>query len=650
MQLRVLFVLMIAGFSAAAQPDSGLRGRALFLELEGARRLPATEQASALVRIAREAAEPSSELLHLLQSAERTEPAAGRRALLQAATARVSALGHDRKTTMGATAQRALPALSTDTATQVRLLLADAADFAGNTRQSAALRLEAEAALGVSNNALDRVTNLDALSRIANGPEVSRGYNELLRATSLSERDRVHILSRLVINLCRLGAKDAAAGPARQLEAALRATPRGYDAAEAMLARALFAENRGRLIEAASWYYRVVAAPSSPSVTEALIACADFHSRGLRADSARYYFTRARQGAGWNDTPGIAYLWSEAHGAHERRYRAGPIPASFSSALQQRDSLYRAELQTSTRELALQYELLESSAKTEALRNQQQLEALRYKQQKQRTWIALLALGCISLLAIGIALLLNQRRRHAARLHTAELERRETEHRNRLMTELAQAQEAERGAIAGQLHDEIGTLLSVARMNLSAGNDPGHLETAGKLLGEVAQTVRSMSHQLMPVALQQYGFRAAVEQLVADINAAGKLPVELALVGFQSQRFNDLFYTTCYRMVQELLQNVIKHAQAEHALLQLVEHPDSVSLMVEDDGRGMPEGDRKEGSGLKLLASRVAFLQGSLHMESAGGAGTTVIIELPVQPAFLIQNEHATTRTDLHRG
>ncbi|GAB4093991.1 sensor histidine kinase [Flaviaesturariibacter terrae] len=649
MQLRLLFFCLLLTARAAAQWDSGLRGRALFLELEGIRRLPEGERAPALVRVATDAAEPARELLRLLATARRSETAPGRLALLEAAAARVGALGANRSSTEAdhVAADRALARLTPDTATQVRLLLADAAAFAGNSTRSAAYRLQAEAAFAGARSQ-QRLANLDALGRIASGPAVSHGYNELLRTASLSEGDRVHILSRLLINLCRLGAGLSAQEPARQLQAALRRPPAGYDAAEADLAGALYAEGRGRLLEASALYSRIAAAAPSPSATEGLIAAGDFHSRHLRADSARWYFARARSGAGFTDTPGLQFLWQQARAADAARFRQA-VPAAFRAALQRQDSLYRAELQTGTRELALQYELLESDAKARALRDRQQLEALRYQQQRQRTWIALLALGCLSLLGLGAALLLNQRRRHAARLHAAELERREIEHRTQLMTELAQAQEAERGAIAGQLHDEIGTMLSVARMNLSAGSDPEHLQTAGKLLGDVAQTVRVMSHQLMPVALQQYGFRQAVEQLVADINAAGKLPVELALVGFGGQRFTDLFYSSCYRMLQELLQNVLKHADARHALVQLVEHPDLVSLMVEDDGRGIRQGSTG-GAGLKLLASRVAFLQGSLHIESDGSAGTTVIIELPVLPAFLIQNEHAATRTDLHRG
>ncbi|WP_165917231.1 sensor histidine kinase [Flaviaesturariibacter aridisoli] len=652
MKLRLLLLLFSATMlSASAQTDSGLRGRTLFLEIERAKRLPPGDQPAALVRIARAAAESSQELTRLLQAAGSRESAPGSVALLKAAEARVSSLGADRNATDALTvADRALARLPADTATQVRLLLADAAAFAGQPGRSAAYRLQAEATLRGSDNPLDRLANLDALTRISNGPAVSSGYRDLLRTPSLGENDRVHILSRLLINLCRLGGGVAATGPAQELQGALARPPRGFDAAEADLARALFAESRSRSLEASLLYHRISTYPASPSATEGLIAAGDFYSRALRPDSARYYFALARQGAGWNEVPGLAYLWRRAQAAHAARIRQAPLPAAFRTALLQQDSMYRAELQASSRELALQYEVLESSAKTRALRDQQQLEGLRYKQQRQRTWIALLALGCFSLLALGAALLLNQRRRHAARLHAAELERRDVEHRARMMTELAQAQEAERGAIAGQLHDEIGTMLSVARMNLSAGTDPEHLQTAGKLLGDVAQTVRVMSHQLMPVALQQYGFRQAVEQLVADINAAGKLPVELALVGFESPRFTDLFYSTCYRMVQELLQNVLKHAGAGHALLQLVEHPELVSLMVEDDGCGLgPEGHR-DGRGLRLLASRVAFLQGSLHIESSPGAGTTVIVELPVQPAFLIPNEHATTRTDLHRG
>lgn len=649
MPLRFLFVLFLFSFSAAAQSDSGLRGRALFLELESARRLPPAQRSFALANLALRAAEPSRALQDALAEEAAADEAPGSGALLRAAQARVAALaGTGTAANFIREAERGLSQLHGDTATQALQLIADAAGLAGLSGKSAAYRELLDESLRAQPDA--RLRNLDALSRISNEPGVAKSYGELLRTPSLSESDRVHILSRLLINLCRLGDAGAATGIAQQLNAALRNPPIGYDAAETALARALWAELRGRAIEAASWFTRISTDRPSPSVTEGLIALADFHSRGLRPDSALRYLALARQGPGFRETPGLAYLWQQAQRAHEARYRSAPLPAAYRARIQRQDSLYRSELQSNTRELGLQYELLESAAKTRALRDQQQLEALRYQQQRQRTWIALLLLGCLSLLALGATLLLAQRRRHAARLHAAELERRDADYRNRLMTELAQAQEAERGAIAGQLHDEIGTLLSVARMNLSAGGAPEQLQTAGKLLGEVAQTVRAMSHQLMPVALQQYGFRQAVEQLVADINAADRLPVELVLVGFDTRRFNDLFYSTCYRMVQELLQNVLKHSGAAHALLQLVEHPDSVSLLVEDDGRGLPPETEREGQGLRLLSSRVAVLQGSLHLESSPGGGTTVLIDLPVQPVFLIPNEHATTRTDLYRG
>ncbi|RYY65619.1 MAG: hypothetical protein EOO12_06535, partial [Chitinophagaceae bacterium] len=203
MKLRLLLLLFSATtLAASAQTDSGLRGRTLFLEIERAKRLPPGEQPAALVRIARTAAESSQELTHLLRAAGSRESATGMGALLEAAEARVSSLGADRNSTGPLTAaDRALARLPADTATQVRLLLADAAAFAGQADRSAAYRLQAEAALRGSDNPLDRMANLDALTRISNGPAVSSGYRELLRAPSLGELDRVHILSRLLINL-----------------------------------------------------------------------------------------------------------------------------------------------------------------------------------------------------------------------------------------------------------------------------------------------------------------------------------------------------------------------------------------------------------------------------------------------------------------
>ncbi|RYD92398.1 MAG: hypothetical protein EOP50_12780, partial [Sphingobacteriales bacterium] len=203
MQLRILFFFVFLWqLSAHAQSDSGLRGRALFLEIESAKQLPPSEQPAAFVRIARAATESSQELFSKLLIQGREQPSHGLQALLNAAAARVSALGGRYSVNdLMRSAERNLPGLGPDTTILVRLMLADAAGFSGQTDRSARYRLEAETRMNENGRVLDRINNLDAMTRISNGPLVTNGYTELLRIPALNEEDRVHILSRLLINL-----------------------------------------------------------------------------------------------------------------------------------------------------------------------------------------------------------------------------------------------------------------------------------------------------------------------------------------------------------------------------------------------------------------------------------------------------------------
>ena len=155
-----------------------------------------------------------------------------------------------------------------------------------------------------------------------------------------------------------------------------------------------------------------------------------------------------------------------------------------------------------------------------------------------------------------------------------------------------------RGKVADQLHDEVGGLLSLATLNLSSALENGlgdektgsKLEKTQEVLQTVGVTVRELSHRLTPLVIEKYGFGKAVEDMVASINLSGKLHVGLVIVGFdRAGRYSEGLLHDLYRMLQELLQNIVKHAQAGNALVQLVEHADGLSVMVEDDGVGIGE-------------------------------------------------------------
>lgn len=210
-----------------------------------------------------------------------------------------------------------------------------------------------------------------------------------------------------------------------------------------------------------------------------------------------------------------------------------------------------------------------------------------------------------------------------------------SEEQKRLTDTIVSVQENERKAVADQLHDEVGSLLSLASLNLDAAREKqgwesmAKMEQAGEVLQMVSHSIRSISHQLSPLAIEQYGFRRAVENLVGMANQSGKIQVELVLIGFeQNSNISVNFRNTLYRLVQELLQNILKHAKAVHVLVQLIEHEDSIGIMVEDDGAGMKP-DSNGTFFLRSVQSKVDYLEGQMVIESAEGRGTMVNIEIP---------------------
>jgi signal transduction histidine kinase len=260
---------------------------------------------------------------------------------------------------------------------------------------------------------------------------------------------------------------------------------------------------------------------------------------------------------------------------------------------------------------------------------------------RQRAWLIIAALFLVAMVALAGAYIFYNRKKQASLLYKKELETIRQRHRTEVILSLSKAQESERGRIADQLHDEIGSMLSVARLNLSTlkkahevSNDQSaeKLETADKILGDVAQTVREMSHQLMPIALKKYGFKKAVEQLVEDIAVSGKMSVEQVIVGLDDwSKYPEDFQVGLYRIIQELLQNIIKHSGADKAFLQLIEHEDILSLLIEDNGQGMHFRKENHGKGLQLVSSRLDYLDGKLTVEKGSEGGTLLVIEIPVR-------------------
>lgn len=242
-------------------------------------------------------------------------------------------------------------------------------------------------------------------------------------------------------------------------------------------------------------------------------------------------------------------------------------------------------------------------------------------------------------LTAGLAYRFHQYRRDRERM-TLEMQQRQQENVRMLM----QVQQSERSAIANQLHDVAGSLLSAARLNLSSvlERDPlqpaarQKLEKTEEAVDLVSETVRNLSHALSPVMLHKVGLRKALEKVVSLFNAAGKIRISLVVLGFEAYTAErESYYTALYGMVYELLNNTVKHAGATQALVQVIEHEDGVSLVVEDDGRGMKSSIHSESQGLDGLSSKVAYYKGQMLVEDNRPSGSIITIEVPY-PSYAV--------------
>lgn len=199
------------------------------------------------------------------------------------------------------------------------------------------------------------------------------------------------------------------------------------------------------------------------------------------------------------------------------------------------------------------------------------------------------------------------------------------------------AQELERRRLARELHDETGQALTSILLGLRSveeAKDEGALHSAAASLRElVVQTlhdVRRLAVELRPKALDDFGLEPALDRLVTGFAEQTGLAVELeSRLG--DERLPPDLETALYRIVQEALTNVVKHARAERVSIILARKGTRATVVIEDDGQGFdPDAVRDGGIGLLGMRERVELLDGRLVVESSEGTGTTLVVEVPV--------------------
>jgi len=205
------------------------------------------------------------------------------------------------------------------------------------------------------------------------------------------------------------------------------------------------------------------------------------------------------------------------------------------------------------------------------------------------------------------------------------------------LNSLLEGQEIERKRLAREIHDGIGPLLSALKLNLA--NIEGDIENkntdlekkfqkSNKLIDEIADDLRSISHNLLPKVLSDFGLVESLEALSEKINASNSVSMTFMHTGLD-QRLEDVFELGIYRIGQELISNTLKHGNARKITMQLIMRKDSLHLIYEDDGRGFDPSMIKNGLGIMNIQNRVKALGGEINFDSHPGKGMTATIEFP---------------------
>ncbi|MBC8078692.1 MAG: PAS domain S-box protein, partial [Chloroflexales bacterium] len=232
---------------------------------------------------------------------------------------------------------------------------------------------------------------------------------------------------------------------------------------------------------------------------------------------------------------------------------------------------------------------------------------------------------------------------------TAELVRLNTV-RQDLLHRLVGAQEEERRRVARELHDQMGQSLSALRVGMASlvgAAPPPLVETIARLQALAAQIdgeVDRLALELRPSILDDLGLVAALQQHVDSWSQLHGIAADLQVIGPDGAAISTEIAVTLYRVAQEALTNVFKHAAAQRVSVVLDLRPDLVGLIIEDNGRGFDaEAPRdqldREQLGLLGMQERVALVGGTLTIESAVGAGTTLYLRVPLTRASEVRNE-----------
>jgi signal transduction histidine kinase len=299
------------------------------------------------------------------------------------------------------------------------------------------------------------------------------------------------------------------------------------------------------------------------------------------------------------------------------------------------DSIFSIEQSKAIRTAMLKYDKEKDQARILTLeKDNLTLEKDNLQKTNQRNAYMFTGLG-ILIMTMFIVIYFRQKAKHERVLAHQQIHRLEEEKKLMAAKLLVEGQEEERKRIATELHDGLGVLLSATRMQFSTISDKSPenkvlIEKATRMLEQASGDVRKISHNMMPGLLTKLGFYEAVEDLFEHIGDTKDLNAVCRIEGDQ-ERLAENKEIMLYRIVQEMVNNSLKHAEARNIELNIKVLPEMLEMKYSDDGKGFDIATKMESGsiGLKSIQSRVNFLNGKIEVESKPGEGVQYALQVP---------------------
>lgn len=273
---------------------------------------------------------------------------------------------------------------------------------------------------------------------------------------------------------------------------------------------------------------------------------------------------------------------------------------------------------------------------------EQEKDILLEKGKKTRMLNIAIGLGIMLILGFFIGLLLyrNGQRKHQIVEQQKEIQKQKVESLLReqeliSIDAMIAGQEKERTKVANELHDDLGSLMATVKLhfdNVKVNQKDPALKNAQRLLDEAYQKIRGMAHSKNSGVIANQGLLPAVKKMAKTISETNALDIIVEDFGL-GERMENSLELTIFRIIQELVANIIKHSDASKATIQFTQHDDKLNIIVEDNGKGFDISATKRsknGMGLGTIEKRIEHLEGSFTVDSILGKGSSILIDIPV--------------------